>query len=74
VVLAELVALRGIVVSLALAQARGEKPDKERVRELIQIADVERFRRANEKWIDAANHYMGQDPSKIKSNSKPGKD
>ena len=46
----------------------------ERIRELIRVADKERFRRANEKWIDAANHYMGQSSSQIKNNGKPGKE
>jgi hypothetical protein len=78
VVLAEVMALRTLVLNLATAQARGETMSEERIRELIRFADVERFRRANEKWIAAANHYMGespsQAPSKIRSNSKPGKE
>lgn len=44
------------------------------MRELIRHADKERFRRANEKWIEAGNHWMGQSPSQVKSqnNGKPG--
>jgi hypothetical protein len=68
VVLAEMMALRAIVLNLATAQARGETMSEERIRELIGFADVERFRRANEKWIEAANHYMGQGPSKSRNN------
>jgi uncharacterized Fe-S cluster-containing radical SAM superfamily enzyme len=71
VVLAEVMALRSIVVNLTAAQTRGETMSEERIRELIRIADKERFRRANEKWIEAANHYMGQSPSQIKNNGKP---
>jgi len=53
VVLAEVMALRSIVVNLTEAQTRGETMSEERIRELIRVADKERFRRANEKWIDA---------------------
>lgn len=67
VVLAEMMALRAIVLTLATAQAQGETMSEERIRELIRFADVQRFRRANEKWIEAANHYMGQDPIKAPS-------
>ena len=42
---------------------------EDRIRELIRFADAERFRRANEKWVEAANHYMGQSPSQVKSKS-----
>jgi chorismate-pyruvate lyase len=74
VVLAEVMALRSIVLNLAATQAMGKTMSEERIRELVRLADVERFRRANEKWIEAANHFMGQDQSKTKSNSKPGKE
>src|SRR5579864_317266 len=47
VVLAEVMALRAIVLNLATAQARGETMSEERIRELIKFADKERFRRAN---------------------------
>ena len=67
VVLAEMMALRTIVLNVVSAQARGETMSEERIRELIKYADTERFRRANEKWIDAANHWMGQSPSQVKS-------
>lgn len=75
VVLAEVMALRSIVLNLAAAQALGKTISEERIRELVRLADVERFRRANEKWIEAANHYMGKSPSQVKSkgNGKPGK-
>ncbi len=71
VVLDEMMALRAVVLNLATAQARGETMSEERIRELIKFADKERYRRANEKWIEAANHYMGQSPSQSKNNGKP---
>jgi hypothetical protein len=67
VVLAEMMALRTIVINVMSAQAQGESMTREKIAELIRYADTERFRRANEKWIDAANHWMGQSPSQIKS-------
>jgi hypothetical protein len=73
VVLAEVMALRTIVINVMSALARGESVTREKIAGLIRHADKERFRRANEKWIDAANHCMGQSPSQAKNNGKPGK-
>jgi hypothetical protein len=67
VVLAEVMALRTIVINVMSAQAQGESMTREKIAELIRYADKERFRRANEKWIDAANHWMGQSPSQVKN-------
>jgi hypothetical protein len=71
VVLAEMMALRTIVINVMSALAQGESMTREKIADLIRHADKERFRRANEKWIDAANHWMGQSPSQIKNNGKP---
>lgn len=73
VVLAEVMALRGIVLNLIAAQSLGEKLSEERIREIVRRSDKDRFENANKKWIDAANHYMGRSPSQIKNNGKPGK-
>jgi hypothetical protein len=73
VVLAEVMALRGIVLNLIAAQALGETMSEDRIREIVRRSDKDRFEHANKKWIDAANHYMGQSPSQIKNNGKPGK-
>jgi predicted DNA-binding protein len=74
VVLAEVMALRGIVLNLIAAQALGETMSEDRIREIVRRSDKDRFEHANKKWIDAANHYMGQSPSQIKNNGKPGKE
>lgn len=71
VVLAEVMALRGIVLNLIAAQALGETMSEDRIREIVRRADKDRFEHANKKWIDAANHYMGQSPSQVKNNGKP---
>ena len=70
VILAELMALRVIVVNIVSAQAQGQTMTRERITELIRTADKERFRHANEKWIEVANHYMGQAPRAMYSKSK----
>jgi hypothetical protein len=74
VVLAEVMALRTIVINVLSAQAQGESMTREKIADLIRHADKERFRRANEKWIEAANHWMGRSPSQAKNNGKPGKE
>jgi len=73
VVLAEVMALRGIVLNLIAAQALGERISEERIREIVRRSDKDRFEHANKKWIEAANHYMGRSPSQAKNNGKPGK-
>jgi hypothetical protein len=70
VILAELMALRVIVINIVSAQAQGQAMTREKITDLIRAADKERFRHANEKWIEVANHYMGQSPRTIHGKSK----
>ena len=70
VVLAEVMALRTIVLNLTAAQVQGERVSEERIREIIRRADKDRFEQASKKWIDAANHWMGQGPGQVKSNGR----
>jgi len=70
VILAELMALRVIVINIVSAQAQGQTMTREKITELIRAADKERFRHANEKWIEVANHYMGQAPRTIHGQTK----
>ena len=76
VVLAEVMALRSILLNALASIGAGRELTTEKMQELIDRADRERFRRANEKWLEAGNHWMGQSPSqvKVKSNGKPGKE
>lgn len=60
VILAELMALRVIVINIVSALAQWQGMTREKITELIRAADKERFRHANEKWIEVANHYMGR--------------
>lgn len=73
VVLAEVMALRSIMLNALASIGAGRELTTEKMQELINHADRERFRRANEKWIEAANHWRGQSPSQAKNNGKPGK-
>jgi hypothetical protein len=74
VVLAEVMALRAIVLNVVTAQARGETLSQERIKELVRFADVERYRRAVERLIEAGNRGeidRGKiQREKIKSNGK----
>jgi hypothetical protein len=73
VVLAEVMALRTILLNALASIGAGRELTTDKMQELIDRADRERFRRANEKWIEAGNHWMGRSPSQIKNNGKPGK-
>lgn len=53
--LAELMALRTIVINLAAAQVLGQPMSQEKIQELIDHADRERFRRAGERIGEARN-------------------
>lgn len=53
-VLAEVMALRTIVINLAGAQARGQAMNQEKIQDLIDHADRQRFRRAEERIGEAA--------------------
>jgi hypothetical protein len=55
-VMAELVALRLVVLNLMAAQAKGKVLGKEDLTELSRFADVERFRRAEERLAEAEQH------------------
>lgn len=46
-------ALRTIVINLAIAQARGQPVSHEKIQELIDYADRERFRRMEERIGEA---------------------
>lgn len=70
VILAELMALRVIVINIVSAQVQGQTMTREKITELIRAADKERFRHAQEKWIEVANHYMGQNPRMIHGQTK----
>jgi hypothetical protein len=74
VVLAEVMALRTILLNALASIGAGRELTTEKMQELIERADRERFRRANEKWLEAGNHWMGRSPSQVKSknNGKPG--
>jgi hypothetical protein len=52
--LAEVMALRTIVINLAVAQARGQPMSQEKIQDLIDHADRERFRRTEERIGEAA--------------------
>jgi hypothetical protein len=52
--LAEVMALRTIVINMAHAQAQGQPMSQEKIQELIDYADRERFRRAEERVGEAA--------------------
>ena len=65
--LAEVMAVRTIVINLAGAQARGQTMSQERIQELIDHADRERFRRAEERVSEAAKRRKRQ-------REKPGGD
>lgn len=65
--LAEVMAVRTIVINLAGAQARGQAMSQERIQELIDHADRERFRRAEERIGEAAKRRKRQ-------REKPGGD
>jgi len=54
ILLTEVMALRTIVINLAVAQAQGQPMSQEKIKELIDYADRERFRRAEEKIGEAA--------------------
>ena len=58
--LAEVMAVRTIVINLAGAQARGQTMSQERIQELIDHADRERFRRAEERVSEAAKRRKRQ--------------
>jgi len=58
--LAEMVALRAIVINLAVAQARGQAMSQENIQDLIDHADRERFRRAEERVGEAARRRPRQ--------------
>ena len=62
-VLAELMALRTIVINLAIAQARGQPMSQEKIQELIDYADRERFRRAEERIGEADQRLKSQEPT-----------
>ncbi|MGB8062898.1 MAG: hypothetical protein WCF26_13455 [Candidatus Sulfotelmatobacter sp.] len=65
--LAEVVALRTILINLAGAQARGQAMSQEKIQELIAYADRERFRRAEERVSEAAKrrkHKPTETPKK----------
>ena len=72
--LTEVMALRTIVINLAFAQARGQPMPQEKIQELIDYADRERFRRAEERIGEAAKRRnqriekMRGDPS---ANTEP---
>ena len=57
-VLAELMALRTIVINLAIAQARRQPMNQDKIQELIAYANRERFRRAEERIGEAAEPDM----------------
>jgi len=52
--LTEVMALRTIVINLAFAQAQGQPMSQERIQELIDYADRERFRRTEERMGEAS--------------------
>lgn len=56
---AEVMALRTIVINLAAAQVLGQAMSQEKIQELIDYADRERFRRTEER-IDEAARRRGQ--------------
>ena len=60
ILLSEVLALRTIVINLAGAQARGQAMSQERIQELIDHADRERFRRAEERIGEAAKRQKRQ--------------
>jgi hypothetical protein len=51
---AEVMALRTIVINLAMAEAQGQPMAQEKIQELIDYADRERFRRREERIGEAA--------------------
>ena len=59
--LTEVMALRTIVINLAVAQAQGQPMSPEKIKELIDYADQERFRRAEEKIGEAAKRRKHRD-------------
>ena len=58
--LAEVMALRTIVINLAGAQARGQTMSQEKIQDLIDHADRERFRRAEERMSEAGKRGKRQ--------------
>ena len=54
ILLNEVMALRTIVINLAVAQAQGQPMNQDKIQQLINYADRERFRRAEEKIGEAA--------------------
>jgi hypothetical protein len=74
--LAEVMALRTIVINLAVAQARGQPMSQEKIQELIDHADRERFRRAEERTGEAAKRrkHRSDKPSGDGSNRNRSND
>lgn len=61
---AEVMALRTIVINLAAAQVLGQAMSQEKIQELIDHADRERFRRTEERIGEAARRrgHRGEEP------------
>jgi len=65
ILLAEVMALRTIVINLAHAQVQGQPMSPEKIQELIDYADRGRFRRAGERMGEATKwrRHRSETPS-----------
>ena len=75
VILSEILALRKIVINLLYGQTAGEPLSEERMRELIEAADSEKFRKAAERLqavVTARAGVLSDDKQSVRKSSGDG--